>query len=77
LIFDENGALIETLKNPFMGAGDGAGLGVVKMLEDKRITAVVAERFGVDMIDTMEKWRIDHYQMKGAILESISRIKDE
>ena len=76
LIFDENGALIETLINPFKGAGDGAGLGVVKMLEDKRISAVIAERFGGEMIDTMEKWRIDHYQMTGAIMKSISRIKN-
>ena len=35
LLFDEQGRLLETLKNPFSRGGGGAGFGVAKMADVK------------------------------------------
>ena len=55
LIFDENGSLLETLKNPFSRGGGGAGFGVAKMLADKQVTVAVAGEFGQNMVKALKE----------------------
>ncbi len=49
LIFDENLKLIESIKNPFAHGGGGAGFGVAKMLEDKKINTMTVSQIGKNM----------------------------
>jgi predicted Fe-Mo cluster-binding NifX family protein len=76
LIFDERGALLEILKNPFSVGGGGAGFGVAKMLGDKQVQVVIAGKFGSNMIDSLKEKGIHTYEMKGIAKEALANIKE-
>jgi predicted Fe-Mo cluster-binding NifX family protein len=69
LIFNENGKLLEAISNPFRIGGGGAGFGVAKMLTDKGINVVIAERFGMNMIGALKDRK--HYEKTGAVKEAL------
>jgi len=74
LIFDENGKLLETVKNPFgMGSG-GAGFGVAKMLGDKGVDTVVAGKFGGNMVMAMKERGFEYYEAKGKPKEALAKV---
>jgi len=74
LIFNENGELLETISNPFRVGGGGAGFGVAKMLADKGIDVVIAERFGMNMISALKDRKLKHYEKKGAVKEAVRQV---
>lgn len=74
LIFNENGELLEAISNPFRIGGGGAGFGVSKMLADKGIDVVIAERFGMNMIGALEDRKLKHYEKTGAVKEAIRQV---
>lgn len=76
LLFDERGALLEILKNPFSIGGGGAAFGVAKMLADKQIQMVIAGKFGSNMIDSLNEKGIQTCEMKGIVKESLAKIKE-
>ena len=65
LIFDEEGALLETISNPFSQGGGGAGLGVSKMLADKSVDIVVAGRFGENMEGDLKSRGLKFFEKSG------------
>ena len=75
LIFNERGELLEELKNPFTFGGGGAGFGVAKMLADREVNAVAAEKFGANMTDALRERGIRAYEMKGAVKDALARIR--
>jgi predicted Fe-Mo cluster-binding NifX family protein len=76
LVFDEEGRLLETLKNPFSRGGGGAGFGVAKMLADRQVAAVVASKFGANMAGALEERGLRHYEMEGTAAEAVARVRD-
>lgn len=74
LIFDENGKVIETIKNPFAMGGGGAGFGVAKMLADKGVDTIVAGRFGENMIEAIKSRGLEYIEAKGRIKEALMKI---
>ncbi|XLQ20092.1 MAG: NifB/NifX family molybdenum-iron cluster-binding protein [Candidatus Moraniibacteriota bacterium] len=67
LIFDENGTLLETIKNPFSTGGGGAGLGVAKMLADKSVDKIIAGKFGDKMIEALNTRGVDFEEKEGIV----------
>jgi len=45
-LFEKNGELIETIKNPFKIGGGGAGRSVAQMLINKNITKIICGKVG-------------------------------
>jgi predicted Fe-Mo cluster-binding NifX family protein len=76
LVFDEEGRLLETLKNPFSRGGGGAGFGVAKMLADRQVDLVVAGKFGGNMTGALEERGLRHLEMQGAAVEAVARARD-
>jgi predicted Fe-Mo cluster-binding NifX family protein len=67
LIFDDEGNLIEEIKNPFAIGGGGAGFGVAKMLSDKEVSIVVAGHFGENMKRALEERCIEYTEKQGIV----------
>ncbi len=74
MIFDGEGRLLETLKNPFSVGGGGAGFGVAKMLADREVEVVVAGKFGTNMVNALEERGLRHYRMQGTAAEAAARV---
>ncbi len=72
LIFDENGTLLETIKNPFSAGGGGAGLGVAKMLADQSVDKIIAGKFGDKMIEALNTRGVDFEERDGIVQEVVT-----
>ena len=77
LLFDEQGVVVEVLKNPFGVGGGGAGFGVAKMLADKEVTAVAGGKFGANMIGALKERNIQSFEMEGTAQEAVRKILKE
>ena len=74
ILFDEAGAILEVLKNPFSVGGGGAGFGVAKMLSVKEVTAVAGGKLGANMIGALKERNIQSYEMEGTAQEALQKI---
>lgn len=74
LMFDENGNLLESIANPYNNAARGAGSKVASFLADKKITIVIAGRFGSRMKFALETAKIKYVEQQGNILDGISGV---
>ncbi|MBD3156764.1 hypothetical protein GF369_02950 [Candidatus Peregrinibacteria bacterium] len=72
LIFDEQKALLETVKNPFSIGGGGAGFSVAKMLADKQVHTVIAEKFGPKMSVALEERGVSFIPFSGSITDALN-----
>ena len=71
-IFDKSGEFLEVINNPFSVGGGGAGYGVAKMMADKNVSTIVAEKFGPKMIDAMDERKLTYLTGTGKISDFIS-----
>lgn len=74
LIFNEQGALLETLKNPFARGGGGAGFGVAKMLADKGVEVTVAGEFGPKMTAALQERGLRACTAGGTVQEGLAAV---
>ena len=75
LIFDAEGTLLESIKNPFSIGGGGAGFGVAKMLADRAVTTVVGGKFGSNMISALQERSILAIEMEGTVEEAVAKAR--
>ena len=76
LIFDGTGKLIEVISNPHKDTARNAGPSAANFLAAKGVTIVIAEKFGIKMINTMKANRIGHFEFKGRVDEAVSKVLD-
>ncbi|MBN2324300.1 MAG: NifB/NifX family molybdenum-iron cluster-binding protein [Spirochaetes bacterium] len=73
LVFDGQGALVETVKNPFR-LGGGAGFAVAKLLADRGIDTFIAARIGDKMTAALRERGIIPHEMTGMVSDAVSEI---
>ena len=74
LIFNERGALLEVISNPFSRGGGGAGFAVAKMLADKDVDIVVGRQVGEHMDEILKIRGLKYYEMNGTAKDAVARI---
>ena len=62
-----NNELLEAIKNPFAKGGGGAGFSVAKMLADKNVNKLVAEKIGDNMEGALQERNIEYESASGLI----------
>ena len=74
LIVNDQGQLLEAIKNPFAIGGGGAGNAAAKMLADKGVSLVVAEKFGPNMVAALEERGVRYKEKQGLAEDVIKEI---
>jgi len=73
LIFDGKGNLIEAISNPYKDAAGGAGPSAANFLAAKGVTIVIAESFGIKMIDVLKNKHIRYVEFEGRVNEAVKK----
>lgn len=76
LIFAGTGELLEVLDNPYSGSPYRQGPALVDFLAEKGVTVILAESFGVPMIEAMKARGITYGQLRGIAREGVRRLVD-
>ena len=71
LLIDDNGKLLESIKNPFAVGGGGAGFGVITMLAEKDVTKLIVGKAGGNMKSSAEENEIELVEMSGTVEEAL------
>ena len=74
LIFDGKGNLIEAISNPYKDAARGAGSSAANFLAEKDVAIVIAENFGIKMINTLKRKQIRYFEFKGHVDEAVKKV---
>jgi len=74
LVYDGEGSLLETIKNPVEQGGGGVGPFVAKMLADKKVTMFMAEKIGPNMVQALDQYGIEYKEMSGNIGEALKQL---
>jgi predicted Fe-Mo cluster-binding NifX family protein len=73
LIFDGKGNLIEAISNPYKDAARGAGPSTANFLAEKGVTIVIAESFGIKMINVLKNKHIRYVEFEGRVNEAVKK----
>lgn len=74
LIFNEKEELMETVSNPFVTGGGGAGFGVAKMLADKGVDVFVAGALGEKAATIFKERGVQYYEKTGAVRQAVNEV---
>lgn len=74
LIFDDEKSLLESIKNPFVIGGGGAGYGVAKMFSDRKVDLAIAGEFGQNMENALAEKGIKYDKMRGSVKEVLDKL---
>ena len=74
LIFDGTGELVGVADNPNKDLQIGAGSQTADFLAKKGVTVVIAETFGVKMIEAIRGNSTDYFQLKGTVLDAVKAV---
>jgi predicted Fe-Mo cluster-binding NifX family protein len=75
LLFDRDGTLVETMKNPVQTTGMGSGKTVVDALADKGVKVLVAEGFGSRIVEYMADKGMKQVEYKGNATAAVAKAK--
>ena len=70
LVFEDK-KLIETIKNPFVAGGGGAGFSVAYMLAEKKVELVIAGKLGGNMVFALKDKGMEIKEASGKVSEVI------
>ena len=76
LLFDNRGALLEAISNPFSGIDRGAAPRVAALLADRGVTLVAAGDFGPRFVTELERSGIEIVQRKGPVADAVRQPSD-
>jgi len=69
LIFDENGVLLKSIKNPAQRRGRSASSGVIELLIKESCKIVIAGQFGDNMQNQLKANKIEYFESEGIASE--------
>ncbi len=73
MIFDNDGKLLEAIKNPYRTAKGSASSQVNSLLSGKGVTVIVAGAFGQKMVMGMQSKGIKYLEFKGTVADAVKQ----
>ena len=77
LFIDSTGKILEAVDNLYKAEGGSAGVSAANFLAEKKVTLVVAEKFGDKMKDVLQTKKITCFEWKGIVEEAVKRILEK
>jgi predicted Fe-Mo cluster-binding NifX family protein len=74
LLFDRQGTLLETLKNPALTGGMGGGTAVMDFLANKGVKVIVAEGFGSRIVQYITSKGMKQVEYKGNAADAVKAV---
>jgi len=74
-VYDESGALVEVLANPFLGLEVGVGPAAAQMLAEHGVTVLVAGMVGPKMKDVLVANKMRFVSRKGSVQGVVNELK--
>ena len=71
LVFDGNGVLLKSIKNPARNREGGASSRVVDFLKKESAKTVIAGRFGAKMQSRLEANKVEYHERTGTAKETV------
>ena len=73
LIFEQDGQLVDSLKNTAAEKSGGASSAAVKLLEQYRVNTLIAGDFGEKMLNALNERKIKHIIATGKVTDAITK----
>jgi len=77
LFIDSTGKILEAVDNLFKAEGGSAGVSAANFLAEKKVTLVVAEKFGDKMKDVLQTKKITCFEWEGIVEEAVKKILEK
>jgi len=77
LFIDSTGKILEAVDNPYKAEGGSAGVSAANFLAEKKVTIVVAEKFGPKMKDVLQVKKITCFEWEGIVEEAVKKILEK
>lgn len=71
LIFDSHNKLLQTVQNPFADARGGTGPKTAALLGEKKVTLVIAGKFGRKMSAALNASHIQTVEQQGLVIDAV------
>ncbi len=74
IFINSTGKILEAVDNPYKAGGGSAGVSAANFLAEKKVTVVVAEKFGNKMKSVLETKEITCFEWEGTVEEAVKKI---
>ena len=77
LFINSTGKILEAVDNPYKAGGGSAGVSAANFLAEKKVTLVVAEKFGDKMKKVLQTKEITCFEWEGIVEEAVKKILEK
>lgn len=74
IFIDSTGKILEAVDNPFKTEGGSAGVSAANFLAEKKVTIIVAEKFGSKMKNVLQTKEITCFEWEGIVEEAVKKV---
>ncbi len=74
IFIDSTGTILEAVENPYKSGGGSAGVSAANFLAEKKVSHVVAEKFGSKMKNVLQTKNITWFEWEGTVEEAAQEI---
>jgi len=77
IFINSTGKILEAVDNPYKDEGGSAGVSAANFLAEKKVTLVVAEKFGDKMKNVLQTEEITCFEWEGIVEEAVKKILEK
>ncbi len=77
IFIDSTGKILEAVDNPYKTEGGSAGVSAANFLAEKKVTIIVAEKFGSKMKNVLQTKEIICFEWEGIVEEAVKKVLEK
>ena len=77
IFINSSGKILEAVDNPYKAEGGSAGVSAANFLAEKKVTIIVAEKFGSKMKNVLQTKEIICFEWEGIVEEAVKKVLEK